>query len=163
MYHRSHDQHPGEAGGLTSQHASQITHRSHDQQPGGSVADPGGAKAPSGPVKIGHKKDGHRRWPHRFHVSRLPLTRPLDPLLGMGVCKGKQAVCILVECLLVTACNEVIFSLASMILFTGGGCLPQCMLGYHTPPQQGRPSPWQGRAPCAVHAGRYGQQAAGVL
>ena len=48
------------------------------------VADPGGAKgamAPPGPVKIGHKKDGHQRWPHRFHVSRPPLTRPLDPLL----------------------------------------------------------------------------------
>ena len=37
--------------------------------------------APPGPVKIGHKKDGHRRRPHRFHVSRPPLTRPLDPLL----------------------------------------------------------------------------------
>ena len=38
--------------------------------------------APPGPVKIGHKKDGRQRWPHRFHVSRPPLTRPLDPLLG---------------------------------------------------------------------------------
>ena len=28
---------------------------------------------PLGPVKISHKKDGHRRWPHRFHVSRPPL------------------------------------------------------------------------------------------
>ena len=40
------------------------------------VADPGGAEgamAPPGPVKIGHKKDGHRRRPHRFHVSRPPL------------------------------------------------------------------------------------------
>ena len=50
------------------------------------VADPGGgprwAMAPPGPVKIGHKKDGRRRWPHRFHVSRPPLTRPLDPLLS---------------------------------------------------------------------------------
>ena len=49
-----------------------------------SVADPGrsrGGHGPPGPVKIGHKKDGHRRRPHRFHVSRPPLTRPLDPLL----------------------------------------------------------------------------------
>ena len=52
-----------------------------------SVVDPGGAEgamAPPGPVKIGHKKDGRQRRPHRFHVSRpppLPLTRPLDPLL----------------------------------------------------------------------------------
>ena len=46
-----------------------------------SVADPGGACPPPGPVKIGHKKDGHRRRPHRFHVSRPPPTRPLDPLL----------------------------------------------------------------------------------
>ena len=32
-------------------------------------------------MKISHKKDGHRRQPHRFHVYRPPLTRPLDPLL----------------------------------------------------------------------------------
>ena len=31
---------------------------------------------PPGPVKIGHKKDGHRRRPHRFHVSRPPLPYP---------------------------------------------------------------------------------------
>ena len=39
-----------------------------------SVADPGGegAMAPSGPVKISHKKNGCRRRPHRFHVSRPP-------------------------------------------------------------------------------------------
>ena len=40
-----------------------------------SVADPGGGRGghgPPGPVKIGHKKDGHRRQPHRFHVSRPP-------------------------------------------------------------------------------------------
>ena len=39
------------------------------------VADPGGGRGghgPPGPVKIGHKKDGHRRRPHRFHVSRPP-------------------------------------------------------------------------------------------
>ena len=40
------------------------------------VADPGGGPRgpwpPPGPVKIGHKKDGRRRWPHRFHVSRPP-------------------------------------------------------------------------------------------
>ena len=39
------------------------------------VADPGGGRGghgPPGPVKIGHKKDGRRRWPHRFHVSRTP-------------------------------------------------------------------------------------------
>ena len=40
-----------------------------------------GAMAPPSPVKIGHKKDGHQRRPHRFHVSRPSLTRPLDPLL----------------------------------------------------------------------------------
>ena len=33
-------------------------------------------------VKISHKKDGHQRRPHRFHVSRPPLTWPLDPVLG---------------------------------------------------------------------------------
>ena len=28
--------------------------------------------APPSPVKIGHKKDGRQRRPHRFHVSRPP-------------------------------------------------------------------------------------------
>ena len=39
------------------------------------VADPGGrgGHGPPGPVKIGHKKDGRQRRPHRFHVSRPPL------------------------------------------------------------------------------------------
>ena len=56
----------------------------------------------------------------------------------------------------------------SVILFTGGG-LPQCMLGYHTPrlgsPRSRHPpgadTP-RSRPPCAVHAGRYGQQAGGM-
>ena len=74
-----------------------------------------------------------------------------------------------------------------VILFMGGG-LPQCMLGYspaRRPPWQGDlpgkadppgkadhpwqgDRPWQGRPParqilpCAVHAGRYGQQAGGM-
>ena len=58
---------------------------------GRAVADPGrpeGAMAPPGPVKIGHKKDGRQRRPHRFHVSQLPLTRPLDPLLYPGAMGG---------------------------------------------------------------------------
>ena len=39
----------------------------------------------SGPVKISHKKDGHQRRLHRFHVSSAsPLTRPLDPLLDIS-------------------------------------------------------------------------------
>ena len=35
----------------------------------------GGARGPwsPGPEKISHKKDGHQRRPHRFHVSRPPL------------------------------------------------------------------------------------------
>ena len=33
---------------------------------------PRGPWPPPGPVKIGHKKDGRRRRPHRFHVSRPP-------------------------------------------------------------------------------------------
>ena len=39
--------------------------------------------APPGPVKIGHKKDGCQRRPHRFHVSRPPLTRPLGSATGV--------------------------------------------------------------------------------
>ena len=57
-------------------------------------------------------------------------------------------------------------------IFTGvcdsvQGTLLQCMLGYHSP-WQGRPPPSKtdslGKAdpPCAVHAGRYGQQAGGM-
>ena len=42
-----------------------------------------GSRGPPGPVKIGHKKDGRQRQLHRFHVSRPPLTRPLDPLLDI--------------------------------------------------------------------------------
>ena len=85
--------------------------------------------------------------------------------------------------------GEVIFSQASVILFTGGG-LPQCMLGYHPPArqtpsgkadaprqgdpsgkadppgketlQQGRPPPGKETPRCAVYAGRYGQQAGGM-
>ena len=41
---------------------------------------------------------------------------------------------------IITGRNEVVakvmFLLVSVILFTGGGCLPQCMLGYHTPREQ---------------------------
>ena len=43
------------------------------------VADPGGAEgamAPPGPGKISHKKDGHQRQPHRFHVSWPPPPYP---------------------------------------------------------------------------------------
>ena len=67
-------------------------------------------------------------------------------------------------------------------VFTGicdsvhGGCVPQCMLGYHlpphTPPQEQTP-PWEqtppapgadppSRPPSAKHAGRYGQRAGGT-
>ena len=52
----------------------------------GSRGGPRGPWPPPGPVKIGHKKDGRRRRPHRFHVSRPPLTRPLDPLLDWRGC-----------------------------------------------------------------------------
>ena len=50
-----------------------------------------GGHPPPGSVKISNKKDGHRRRPHRFHVSRPlppPLTRLLDPLLehDIGCC-----------------------------------------------------------------------------
>ena len=31
-----------------------------------------GAMPPHSPVKISHKKDGRRRQPYRFHVSRPP-------------------------------------------------------------------------------------------
>ena len=37
------------------------------------------------PCKISHEKDGRQKWPHRFHVSWPPLTRPLDPLLSYNV------------------------------------------------------------------------------
>ena len=59
--------------------------------------------------------------------------------------------------------GKVMFLHESVILFTGG-CLPQCMLRYHPPPPGAGtpPSPWNRHPPCAVHAGRYGQQAGGM-
>ena len=43
------------------------------------------------------------------------------------------------------------FLQACVILFTGGGCLPQCMLGYHTPPRADTPweltPPWEQTLP----------------
>ena len=68
-----------------------------------SVADPGGGgegamAPPPGPVKISHKKDGCRIRPHKFHVSRPPSTRLLDPLLGFrfGILFG-LAMCTSIE------------------------------------------------------------------
>ena len=44
------------------------------------VADPGGradgAMPLPSPVEISNNKDGHQRWPHRFHVSCPPLSLP---------------------------------------------------------------------------------------
>ena len=49
---------------------------------------------------------------------------------------------------------KVIFLHLSVILFTGG-CLPQCMLGYHTPPEQTLPleqTPhWEQTSPTSRH------------
>ena len=45
----------------------------------------------------------------------------------------------------ITGRNEVVAKvmllLVSVILLTGGRCLPQCMLGYHTPPPESRHPP----------------------
>ena len=53
--------------------------------PAPSVVDRGGgaegAMPPPSPVKISHKKDGHQRGPHSFHVSRPPPYPEMDPLL----------------------------------------------------------------------------------
>ena len=47
---------------------------------------------PPGPVKIGHKKDGRQRQPHRFHVSRPPpLSQSLDPLLTVLLHFGNRS------------------------------------------------------------------------
>ena len=42
----------------------------------------GGHAPPPRPCKNVIKEDGHQRRPYRFHVSRPPLTWPLDPVLG---------------------------------------------------------------------------------
>ena len=67
---------------------------------------------------------------------------------------------------------KVVFLHVYVILSTGGGGLPQCMLGYHPsgsryPPPPGRHPPKQvpplgAGLPRAVHAGRYGQRAGGM-
>ena len=51
----------------------------------------GELQAGHAPVKISHKKDGHERWPHRFHVSWFPpppaiptMESLLLPPAGMG-------------------------------------------------------------------------------
>ena len=63
----SHSVHRGR---FVSQHA--LGRHTHGQTRGwGGHAPP----FPPGPVKISHKKDGHWRRPHRFHVS-LPLPYP---------------------------------------------------------------------------------------
>ena len=65
-----------------------------------------GGHAPSpGPVKITHKKDGHQRRLHRFHVSAPPPPiRPLDPLLiGSCSCPDYQ------QCMFTSASQNVAF------------------------------------------------------
>ena len=61
--------------------ASKLMSNHFSKHSSGSGGGPRGPWPPPGPVKIGHKKDGRQRRLHRFHVSRPPLTRPLDPLL----------------------------------------------------------------------------------
>ena len=65
-----------------------------------------GGHAPSpGPVKITHKKDGHQRRLHRFHVSAPPTPiRPLDPLL-MGSCSCPDYQ----QCMFTSASQNVAF------------------------------------------------------
>ena len=66
--------------------------------------------------------------------------------------------------------GKVMFLHVSVILFTGGGCLSHCMLGYSPgtrhPPQTRHPQSRQplgaDTPPSAVHAGRYRQQASGT-
>ena len=53
-------------GVLVSDHEGQV------DQPSSGSREPRGPCPPPGPVKISHKKDGHRRRPHRFHVSCPP-------------------------------------------------------------------------------------------
>ena len=82
--------------------------------------------------------------------TSLPqLGRPetLPPRLDQTLL---QLTTFLLECILVTGRNEavakVIFLHLFVILFTQGGCLPQCMLGYHTSREQ---TPPRSRAPRA--------------
>ena len=65
----------------------------------------------------------------------------------LGDMGNKWAVRILLECILVTGHNEVVAKVMFLqvcVCPQGGGCLPQCMLGYQTPLGPGRPpSPHQ--------------------
>ena len=91
----------------------------------------------------------------------------------------KQAVCILLEYIFVTARKQSLRSLCfhRCLSVHRGGCLPHCMLGYtpqeQTPPRPdtipgnrhppgSRHPPLPKQTPPAVHAGRYGQQAGGT-
>ena len=80
-----------------------------------------------------------------------PLGQTPSPVQCMlGDTGNKRAVRILLKCILVTGCNEVvakvIFLHLSVILLTGG-VLPQCMLGYHPPPGADTTTPWSRHPP----------------
>ena len=82
-----------------------------------------------------------------------PLGQTPSPVQCMlGDTGNKRAVRILLKCILVTGCNEVvakvIFLHLSVILLTGG-VLPQCMLGYHPPPGADTTTPWSRHPPRA--------------
>ena len=56
---------------------------------------------PPGPVKIGHKKDGRRRRPHRFHVSRPP-PYPAAGSATVGSKKIHKKLLVISGCFIVT-------------------------------------------------------------
>ena len=74
---------------------------------------------------------------------------------------------ILLGCILVTG-HKVMFLQVCVILFTGGRCLPQCMLGYHTPPgadtpqEPDTPPGTKYTPPARKQTPAYGQRAAGT-
>ena len=55
---------------------------------------------PPSPVQISHKKDGHQRWPHRFHVSSPPYLAAGSDAENIvedvypkgGVCNGLEII-----------------------------------------------------------------------
>ena len=57
-------------------------------------------------------------------------------------------------------CEGYVFTRVCHSVHRGGGCMPQCMMGYY-PPGPGTRG-WDQAPPRAVHAGRYGQQAGGM-
>ena len=91
----------------------------------------GHAPPPPGRVKISYKKDGHKRQPHRFHVSHPP------PYQATGSATDQHCHCFSIRCLFLTNSVYSFGSTYNMVK------LIYAVLCYDNIPKQGGlPSGW---------------------